>query len=46
MIPTLKCSMIGFGLLSLIFGVIGGTALSRSNALNDYTIRYDDRCGN
>lgn len=38
--------MFAFGLLSLIFGAIGGTALSRSNSLNEYLIRYDDHCMN
>ena len=46
MIPTFKRSLLAFGFLCIVFGVIGGTALSRSNTLNEYLIRYDDRCVN
>ena len=36
--------MIVFGVLAIIFGTIGGIALSQTNSLNDYLIRYDDVC--
>ena len=46
MIPTFKCACILFTFIGLVFGTFGGAALSQSNSLNDYLIRYDDICQN